>query len=114
MAEGTTFARVSIAKTFQGDLVATSKVDMLSAMTSYKGSAGYVALERVAGTLHGHSGAFVLQHSGTMTRGTPQLTVSVVPDSGSGALAGLAGTMQIDIVDGGHFYEFMYTLAQSG
>ncbi len=110
IAEGTTLARVSIAKTFQGDLVATSTVEMLSAMTSYKGSAGYVAIERVTGALHGRTGSFVLQHSGTMTRGAPQLTVSVVPDSGSGALAGLTGTMKIDIVDGKHFYEFGYTL----
>ena len=113
IADGTTLARLSIAKTFHGDLVGTSTVEMLSAMTSYKGSAGYVAIERVAGTLQGRIGSFVLQHSGTMTRGMPQLTVTVVPDSGSGALAGLAGTMTIDIVDGKHFYTFDYTLGRT-
>ena len=75
-----------------------------------KGSAGYVAMERVAGTLHGHAGTFALQHSGTMTRGTPQLYVTVVPDSGTGQLVGLAGKMEIRIVDGKHFYDFEHSL----
>ena len=81
-------------------------------MTDVEGSAGYVALERVSGTLHGRSGAFVLQHSGTMTRGAPELNVTVVPDSGSSQLAGLVGSMAITIVDGAHFYDFEYTLAK--
>jgi hypothetical protein len=70
-----------------------------------------VAREQVAGSLHGQSGAFVLQHSGTMTRGAPQLAVSVVPDSGTGQLAGLAGAMTISIADGKHSYDFEYSLA---
>jgi len=107
-----TVGRMSIEKQLHGDLEATSKGQMLTAMTDVKGSAGYVAIEWVTGTLHGRSGSFALQHTGTMTRGTPQLSVTVVPDSGTGQLAGLAGTMEIKIVDGKHFYEFEYTLPQ--
>src|SRR5581483_6783734 len=106
--------RMSIDKQFHGDLEATSKGEMLSIMTAVKGSAGYVAMELVSGTLHGRQGTFVLQHSATMTRGTPQLSVTVVPDSGTGQLTGLAGTMTIKIEEGGkHFYEFEYTLAET-
>ena len=105
--------RMSLDKEFHGDLEGTSKGEMLSATTSVKGSAGYVAIERVSGTLHGRSGSFVLQHSGTMTRGEPQLTISVVPDSGTGQLVGLVGKMNINIVDGKHFYDFEYTLAEN-
>lgn len=101
---------MSIDKQFRGDLEATSKGEMLAASTDVQGSAGYVAMERVTGTLHGRSGAFTLQHSGTMTRDAQQLTVTVVPDSGTGELVGLAGTMTIDIVDGKHLYVFDYTL----
>src|SRR6185312_9342775 len=97
-------------KQFHGNLEASSKGEMLSAGTSIKGSAGYVAIERVSGTLHGRSGAFVLQHSGTMKRGTPELSVTVVPDSGTGELTGLAGRMMIHIAGGKHSYEFEYTL----
>ncbi len=107
---GTGLARMSIDKQFHGDLDAMSKGEMLSAMSSVKGSAGYVAMERVTGTLHGRSGSFVLQHNATMTRGQPFLNIIVVPDSGSGELAGLAGTMNIIIADGKHSYEFDYTL----
>jgi hypothetical protein len=92
--------RMAIDKQFHGDLEAVSRGQMLTAVTSVKGSAGYVAIEQVTGSLHGRSGAFVLQHSGTMTRGTPQLIVSVVPDSGTGQLAGLAGTLTITIAEG--------------
>jgi uncharacterized protein DUF3224 len=109
-AEGSNLARMSIDKQFHGDLEGTSKGEMLSAMTSVQGSAGYVAIEQVSGTLKGRSGTFVLQHSGLMTRGTPQLTIVVVPDSGTGQLAGLAGKMTINIADGKHSYEFEYTL----
>jgi hypothetical protein len=105
-----TVGRMAIDKQFHGDLEGTSKGQMLTAMTDVKGSAGYVAIERVAGTVHGRSGTFALQHTGTMTRGAPQLSVTVVPDSGTGQLVGLAGTMEITIVDGKHFYEFEYTL----
>ena len=111
-AEGSTLGRMSIDKRFHGDLEATSKGEMLSAGTSVKGSAGYVAIERVTGTLHGQSGSFVLQHTGTMARGDYQLSVTVVPDSGTGQLAGLAGKMSINIVDKKHFYDFEYTLPE--
>jgi hypothetical protein len=102
--------RMSSDKQFHGDLEGTSKGQMLSAAGSVKGSAGYVAMERVTGTLNGRTGSFVLQHSGTMTRGTPQLSVTVVPDSGTGQLEGLAGTLTIKIADGKHSYDFEYTL----
>jgi hypothetical protein len=111
--ESANIGRMSIDKQFHGDLSATSKGEMLSAMTEVKGSAGYVAIERVTGTLHGKSGSFVLQHSGTMTRGEPQLSVTVVPDSGTGELTGLAGALTIEIVEKQHFYEFDYTLPGS-
>ncbi len=107
-----TVGRMSIDKQFHGDLEATSKGQMLAVRTDVEGSAGYVAMERVTGTLHGRSGAFTLQHSGTMTRGAQQLSVTVVPDSCTGELVGLAGKMTIDIVDGKHFYGFKYTLAE--
>ena len=107
-----TIGRMSIDKQFQGDLEATSKGQMLAAGTDVKGSAGYVAMERISGTLNGRSGTFALQHSGIMTRGAAQLSVTVVPDSGTGQLVGLAGKMIINIVDGKHLYDFEYTLAQ--
>ena len=97
---------------FNHCLAATSKGEMLSAMTAVKGSAGYVALERVTGVLDGRSGSFVLQHYGIMTRGRPQLTVTVVPDSGTGQLEGLSGAFTIDIEDGKHFYELQYELPE--
>jgi hypothetical protein len=102
---------MSIDKRFHGDLEATSKGEMLMAGTAVEGSAGYVAIEIVSGTLQGRSGTFVLQHSGTMTRGAPQLTITVVPDSGTGQLLGLAGRMTIIIAGGKHSYDFEYTLA---
>ena len=102
--------RMSIDKLFHGDLEGTSKGQMLTAGTDVKGSAGYVAIERVTGTLHGRRGSFVLQHDGTMTRGAPQLAVNVVPDSGTGELVGLAGALRIIIEDGRHSYELDYTL----
>jgi hypothetical protein len=108
-----TLARMSLDKQFHGELEASSKGEMLSAGTSVKGSAGYVAIERVDGTLGGRSGTFVLQHNGTMNRGEPQLSITVVPDSGTGDLAGLAGSMGIRIEGGKHFYEFEYTLPAS-
>jgi hypothetical protein len=106
-----TIGRMSIDKQFQGELEATSRGEMLAVHTETEGSAGYVAMERVAGTLDGHSGTFALQHSGTMTRGVPQLLITVVPDSATGQLAGLAGQMKINIVEGRHSYDFEYTLA---
>jgi uncharacterized protein DUF3224 len=106
-----TLGRFLLDKQYHGDLEATSQGQMLSAGTSEKGSAGYVAIEKVTGTLQGRSGSFVLQHNGIMNRGVPQLTIAVVPDSGAGELTGLGGTMTIEIADGKHSYEFSYTLA---
>ena len=102
--------RMSVDKQFHGDLDGTSKGEMLSAGTSVKGSAGYVAMERVTGSLNGRRGSFIFQHSATMTRGVPSLSVTVVPDSATGDLVGLTGTFMI-IIDGGkHSYEFDYML----
>jgi hypothetical protein len=109
-AESAKLGRMSLEKRFHGELQATSVGEMLSVGTEIAGSAGYVAMERVNGTLHGRTGSFALQHSGTMKRGEPQLSVTVVPDSGTGQLVGLAGDMTIKIVEGKHFYEFRYTL----
>ncbi len=109
-AEGSMLGRMSIDKQFHGDLEATSQGEMLTAMTGVQGSAGYVAVEQVSGTLHGRRGTFVLQHTGIMDRGAPQLTVTVVPDSGTGELVGLTGKMAILITDGKHSYDFEYTL----
>lgn len=103
--------RMSIDKQFHGDLEATSKGEMLTGMTAVKNSAGYVAVERVTGTLHGKTGTFILQHSGTMTRGVGVLSVTVVPDSGTDQLVGLTGSLAIIIApDGKHSYDFDYTL----
>jgi hypothetical protein len=103
--------RMLLDKRFNGDLEATSSGQMLTALTDVEGSAGYVAIERVSGTLGGRSGTFVLQHNGIMTRGAQQLTITVVPDSGTDQLLGLAGEMEIDIVDGKHSYILRYTLS---
>ena len=111
--EDASLGRMTIDKQFHGDLEATSKGQMLTAGTAVQGSAGYVAIEKVSCTLHGHKGSFALQHSGTMTRGEPQLSVTVVPDSGTDQLAGLAGKMTIKIADGKHSYDFEYTLAKT-
>ena len=102
--------RMKIDKQFHGDLEATSKGQMLSAMTGVKDSAGYVALEKVTGTLNGLTGSFILQHNATMTRGTPQLNIIVVPDSGTDHLLGLTGNMEIIIESGKHSYKFTYSL----
>lgn len=112
-AESANLGRMSIDKQFQGDLEAASQGEMLAAVTDVKGSAGYVAIERVSGTLNGRKGTFVLQHSGTMTRAVPQLSVTVVPDSGTGQLEGLEGQMSIKIAGGKHFYQFDYTLPEA-
>lgn len=103
--------RLSIDKQISGDLQATTQGQMLSAVTPTKGSAGYVAIEVVTGTLHGRRGSFVLQHRGIMDKGAPTLDINVVPDSGTEELQGLAGQLKIDIVDGTHHYEFQYQLA---
>lgn len=105
-------ARMLLDKRFDGDLVGTGRGQMLTAMTPVEGSAGYVAMERVTGTLHGRAGGFVFQHAGTMARGAQSLSITVVPDSGTGALTGISGTFKLQIRDGKHFYEFSYELPQ--
>jgi hypothetical protein len=112
-AEGSLLGRRSIDKVFHGDLDATSVGEMLSAVSATPGSAVYVAIERVSGTLHGRRGSFVLHHTGVMARGAQQLTIAVAPDSGTDDLVGLAGTMTIDISDGAHTYEFAYSLGDN-
>jgi hypothetical protein len=107
-----TVGRISIDKQFHGDLEGTSKGQMLAVQGDVKGSAGYVAMERVSGTLAGHKGTFALQHTGTMNRGVPGLSVTVVADSGTGELVGLSGKMNIIIADGKHSYEFEYALVR--
>jgi hypothetical protein len=111
--EDNSLGRMSIDKQFHGDLEASSKGEMLTAGTTVKGSAGYVAIERVSGSLNGRTGTFILQHNATMNRGMPQLNIIVVPDSGTGQLAGLTGTMNIIIADGKHSYDFTYSLPDS-
>jgi len=108
--EAASIGRVSLKKQFSGDLQASSSGEMIGVRgQQVKDSAGYVAIERVSGSLHGKSGSFVLQHSGTMTRGKGELQVSVVPDSGTGELQGLSGRMTIEISDGNHSYAFDYS-----
>ena len=109
--EDGTLGRMTIDKELHGDLEGTSKGQMLAAMTSIPNSAGYVAIERVTGSLHGRSGTFALMHTGTMNRGTAGLDILVVPDSGTGALAGLTGTFNIIRANGMHSYEFDYEIA---
>ena len=103
--------RMSIDKTVFGDLVATTQGQMLTAGTATSGSAGYVAMEQVTGTLKGRRGSFILQHSATMSRGEPSMRISVVPDSGTDELTGLQGDFQIQMDDGKHHYEFSYRFA---
>ena len=108
--DGISLGRMSIDKTFYGDLSGASKGEMLSAMTPVKGSAGYVAIEQVNGKLAGNVGSFVLQHFGIMDQGRDRLILEVIPDSGTGELAGLSGTMAIRIDEGQHFYDFDFDL----
>ena len=109
-----TLGRFMLSKQFHGDLEATSEGQMLTASTDVEGSAAYVAVERVTGTLGGHRGSFSLQHTGVMNRGVPELKITVVPDSGTDELTGIAGTMTIDIApDGKHSYSFDYTLPKT-
>ena len=110
---GGPFSRLFLDKQFHGDLEATSKGQMLGAGTAVEGSAGYVALELVSGTLNGRRGTFILQHTGSMTKGVPAMSVVVVPDSGTEQLTGLAGKMTIIIAGGKHSYDFEYRLGGS-
>ena len=109
-ADDNSIGRYSLDKQFHGALEATSKGEMLSGMGTVKGSGGYVAIERVTGTLDGRAGTFILQHNGTMQNGVYHLNVLVVPDSGTTQLTGLQGTMEIIIKDGHHSYDLTYTL----
>jgi hypothetical protein len=108
--ESANLGRQTIDKQFHGDLEATSLGEMIAAMGGVQGSAGYVAMERVTGVLHGKRGTFVLQHTGIMDRGAPSLVITVVPDSGTDALTGLTGTMTIQIEQGKHSYVLDYDL----
>ncbi|WP_298441924.1 DUF3224 domain-containing protein [uncultured Ferrimonas sp.] len=108
--QGIQLGRMSIDKTFSGDLSANSKGEMLNAMAPIAGSAGYVAIELVSGVLQQKSGSFALQHYGTMAAGAQHLVVEVVPGSGVGELSGLSGIMTIRIEAGQHFYHFDYQL----
>ena len=110
----TLFGRLLLSKKFSGDLVASARGQMLSVGTPVKGSAGYVAIDQVSGDLDGRKGSFVLQHSGAMNRGVPTLSIMVVPDSGTGELSGLSGTLSINVIDGKHFYDFIYSLPEQG
>ena len=108
------FGRLLLTKKFSGDLTATARGQMLSAGTTTKGSAGYVAIDHITGTLEGLQGSFVLQHTGSMNRGVPTLSIMVVPDSGTDELTGLSGTLSINIIDGKHFYDFIYSIPEQG
>ena len=110
--DGINLGRMSLEKTFSGELSASSKGEMLNAMTAVEGSAGYVAIEQVTGTLSGKSGSFVLQHFGTMRQDHNFLLLEVVPNSGTGELAGLSGKMSIRMEDGQHYYEFDYEFVE--
>ncbi len=110
-ANGVNLGRMSISKTFHGELSATSTGEMLSVMTSTDGSAGYVAIEQVTGRLGGKEGSFVLQHYGIMSDGESRLILEVVPKSGTGDLSAISGEMKIVIEDGKHFYEFDYNIS---
>lgn len=107
---GLTMARTRCDKTFHGELEASSAVHMLSIGTPVAGSAVYVAVEKINGTLHGRQGSFALAHFGVMERGTVKLELTLVPDSGAGELTGLRGDFRIEIKDGQHYYHFDYTL----
>ncbi|WP_130620848.1 DUF3224 domain-containing protein [Dyella amyloliquefaciens] len=102
--------RMALEKQFKGDLAGTGRGQMLAVGTAIDGSAGYVAMERVHGVLHGREGSFALQHNGVMNRGTPQLAITIVPDSGTEGLSGIAGALTIRIADGLHHYELAYSL----
>lgn len=109
-ADGQVLGRNTLDKRWHGGLTGTSRGQMLSAITPTRGSAGYVAIERVTGTLDGRAGSFVLQHDGLMTRGERMLTITIVPDSGTDALTGIAGTLTLEITGKVHAYRLSYTL----
>ena len=106
--DGLKLNRNVVRKEFSGDMVGTSEAQMIAAFTGTPGSAGYVAIEHFTGSVDGKSGSFVLQHSGVMNKGDAQLTVTIVPDSGAGELAGISGTLEIDNDEGQHSYVLDY------
>jgi hypothetical protein len=110
--ENSLLGRMSIDKQFQGDVEGVSKGEMIAARTAINNSAGYVAIERVQGSIHGRTGAFVLQHSSTMNRGEATQNINVVPDSGTDELTGLTGSLTITIVEKQHYYDFEYSLPE--
>jgi len=112
-AEDATLGRFSIEKEYRGDLVGSGRGQMLTAMTEVEGSAAYVAIERVTGVLEGREGSFALQHRGEMNRGEQDLYVNVVPDSGTGLLAGITGVLQIIVEGKEHRYDLAYKLPRS-
>ena len=109
--DGLTLSRSVVRKEFSGDMVGASEAQMIAAFTGTPGSAGYVAIEHFTGSVHGMSGSFVLQHSGVMNRGDAQLSVTIVPDSGAGELAGISGTLEISNDEGQHSYVLDYAFA---
>ena len=111
--EGSSLGRLTIEKQFSGDIVGASKGEMLTAGTAIKNSAGYVAVERVTASVKGRVGTFAMMHTGIMNRGAPQLTITVVPDSGTGALTGISGSFGIDVANGKHSYWFDYQIADA-
>ena len=110
---GTSIGRLALVKNYHGDLEGSSKGVMLGAGDRAAGRAGYVAIEEVTARLQDRSGSFALQHNGTMSDGTFDLAIQVVPGSGTGALAGLSGTMTILIEGSRHTYAFEYALPPS-
>lgn len=108
--DGVRLGRVQLAKRFHGDLEGEARGQMLTALTAVEGSAAYVAIERVCGSLHGRQGSFVLQHRGTMDHGRPSLSIRIVPDSGTGELAGITGSFELEIIKGEHHYTLHYRL----
>ena len=106
-------ARMALVKVFIGDMNGTGLGQMLAYRSSVAGSAGYVAMENVQGVLNGRAGSFIMQHNGTMNRGEPQLSIKIVPDSGTEQLSGIAGEMLLKIEDGKHYYEFQYALPEA-
>lgn len=108
--DGVSLGRMQLGKQFSGDLEGSGRGQMLTAMTAEEGSAGYVAIERISGSLHGRRGGFVLQHRGTMDRGVKSLSIRIVPDSGTGDLAGITGSFELEIEDGVHHYTLHYRL----
>jgi len=108
--DGNKLSRNIVRKEFSGDMIGTSEAQMVAAYTGTPGSAGYVAIEHFAGSIEGRSGSLVLQHSGIMAKGDAELTVRIIPDSGTGELTGISGTLEIDNSDGKHSYVLDYEL----